>query len=48
VSAEWPIWRLVCEGVATLTEIETGWGLGDVLDANEALDAFAAAHPRRR
>lgn len=31
------------EGVATLHEIETHWHLGDVLDANEALDVYAAA-----
>ena len=41
VAAEWPVWRCVVEGIATLTEIEAGWGLGDILDANEALDANA-------
>jgi hypothetical protein len=41
VEPEWPVWRLVMEGVATLTEIEAAWGLGDILDGNEALDAYA-------
>lgn len=43
VLVEWPVWRLVCEGVATLQEIETSWTLADVLDGNEALDAFTLA-----
>ena len=46
VLAEWRVWRLVCEGIATLHEIETHWHLGDVLDANEALDVYAAARKR--
>lgn len=32
------MWRLVLEGVGTLTEIEAHWSITDVLDANEALD----------
>jgi hypothetical protein len=35
---EWQVWRLVLRGVATLREIEEWWSMGDVLDANEALD----------
>lgn len=40
---EWPVWRLVTEGVATLSEIESGWHMADVLDANDVLDVNAAA-----
>ena len=43
VGPEWPVWRLVVEGVATLSEVDTHWTLTDVLDANEALDAYAVA-----
>lgn len=42
----WPAWRLVAEGVATLTEIETRWSIDDVADANTVLDALEDARAR--
>lgn len=37
------VWRPVLERVATLHEIETHWSLDDLLDANDALDAWQEA-----
>lgn len=34
--------------MATLQEIETSWSLVDVLEANEAIDAYAEALEMRR
>jgi hypothetical protein len=36
----WPVWRLVVGGLATLEEIDRYWTVTDVLDANEAADAW--------
>ena len=41
MQAEWPIWRLVVDEKATLSEIAAAWSIDDVLDANEALDVAA-------
>lgn len=38
-----PIWRLVVEKVATLTEIKTSWSIEDVYTACEAIDYMAAS-----
>jgi hypothetical protein len=35
---EWPIWRLVLQGKATLQELETIWDYDDVVRANISLD----------
>jgi len=35
---EFPIWRLVLEGIATLEELEKTWSLDDVLRAEALLD----------
>lgn len=35
---DWPIWRLVCERVASFEEVATYWDLEEVLIANEVLD----------
>lgn len=43
MEAEWPVWRLVLEGVATLHELETHWSIDDLVSANAALDAKAEA-----
>jgi hypothetical protein len=32
------VWRVVAEGMATLTEIRQSWTIDDVLDANDVLD----------
>ncbi len=32
------VWRLVKNGMATLTELETTWSIDDVLRANAVLD----------
>ena len=46
---EWYVWRLVVEQVATLRELDDHWCMSDVLDANEALDKWAARQaPRHR
>jgi len=39
---EWPIWRLVLEGTATLQEIECYYDLDDVIRANDMLDVKEA------
>jgi hypothetical protein len=46
---EWPVWRLVIEGVASLPEIDAHWDLDDVYRANDALTirAFADEHRGR-
>jgi hypothetical protein len=44
---DWFVWRLVIEQVATLRELDEHWGMADVLDANEALDKWAARQQRR-
>lgn len=44
----WPVWRVVSEGLATLTEIERTWWVEDLLDANEALDVLEHAGGSRR
>lgn len=41
VMREWPVWRLVIEGTATLDEIERAWSLDDVQKANAILDMRA-------
>lgn len=33
----WPIWRLVMNGFATLSEIRNNFYLADIWDANEIL-----------
>jgi hypothetical protein len=38
VADDWPVWRVVAEGMGTLVEIERHWWVEHVLDANEALD----------
>lgn len=48
IGDEWPVWRLVVEGVATLDEIERAWWVEDVLDANEALDVAELTRGRGR
>lgn len=40
------MWRLVLAGVATLSEIEMHWHLGNVFEANEALDIQEEANRR--
>jgi|WetSurMetagenome_2_1015567.scaffolds.fasta_scaffold1353156_2 hypothetical protein len=35
---EWPVWRLVIAGKATLHELETTWSLEDLMKANTVLD----------
>ena len=35
---EWPAWRLVIEGVASVWELESVWNTEDVMKANAALD----------
>lgn len=45
---EWFVWRLVVEQIATIREIDRHWSLSDVLDANEALDKWAARQQRAR
>lgn len=47
-AVDWPVWRVVSEGMATLSEIERHWWIEDVLDANEVLDVLEQAKPRRR
>lgn len=47
VRDEWPVWRVVAEGLGTLAEIERHWWVEDVLDACEAIDVRIAANPRR-
>lgn len=37
------MWNLVTKRIATLTELETTWSLMDMVNANEALQAVAAA-----
>jgi hypothetical protein len=32
------VWRLILEGVVTLSELETHWSLDDLIHANEAMD----------
>lgn len=34
----WFVWRIVLARIATLSEIQSGWTLADVADANEYLD----------
>ena len=46
MNEQWPAWRLVHAGWATLTELRTTWTLGDLFDANHALDAAQAAEAR--
>src|SRR5690606_23270411 len=43
IARHWPIWRLVFEGKATLSEIRATWTLKDVWSANAILDAIAEA-----
>jgi hypothetical protein len=47
VRDEWPVWRVVAEGLGTLAEIERHWWIEDVLDANEAIDVMMFAGRRR-
>jgi hypothetical protein len=35
---EWPVWRIITAGMATLQEIDTHWTLIDVDNANDVLD----------
>lgn len=37
-----PIWRLIAEKVATLTDIRGNWSITDVMDANDTLDYWGA------
>lgn len=46
MSPLWSVWRLVAAGVARLEEIDRHWTVSDVLDANEALDAWEDLRPR--
>lgn len=39
----WPAERLMIEGIATLQELETWYSLDDILDRNDALDAWKEA-----
>lgn len=40
---EWPVWRVVMSGKATLTEIETHYTLDDLMRLNAVLDIKDAA-----
>jgi hypothetical protein len=42
------VWRLVKDGFATLTELETHYSLTDAAKANDVLDAFAEAEAKAR
>lgn len=35
---EWPVWRLVEQKIVTLAELESSWGLDDIMRANAVLD----------
>jgi hypothetical protein len=36
--AEWPLWRLVKNNMATWSELSTHWSMDDVAKANAILD----------
>ena len=38
MNISWYLWRPVVAKIATLTEVETRWSIGDLADAHEALD----------
>jgi hypothetical protein len=38
LTEEWPVWRLVVSGKATLTEIETSYTLDDLMRINAVMD----------
>jgi len=40
---QWPVWRPVLAGVATLSEIENDWTLVDLLRCEMAMDIQAEA-----
>jgi hypothetical protein len=35
---EWPVWRLIARGLATLAELETNWSMADLGQALDYLD----------
>ncbi len=46
VQADWPCRRLVLEGIATVTEVETTMSIDDVADWVECSDFWAEIHPQ--
>lgn len=45
---DWFTWRVVKEGMGTLTDVETKWSITDVLDCHIILDAFQDAERKAR
>jgi len=47
VRDEWPAWRLVEEGKATLEDVQAKWSINDIADMNAVLDAVHEARAKQ-